>query len=136
MTSTKLCSIDTNVLVRYIARDDEIQSGIATRLIESDGFKALVTLPVLVETIWVLMRLYDIGKDQVVHLVEVLLYSGKFSVQNMPEVDNALQQYQQCTADFSDCLIIALSKEIGGSDMAIYSFDKGAIKAGMRKIEI
>jgi hypothetical protein len=41
VTSTKLCSIDTNVLVRYIARDDKTQTAIATKLIESSGFKAL-----------------------------------------------------------------------------------------------
>ncbi|MFT5163816.1 MAG: putative nucleic-acid-binding protein [Alteromonadaceae bacterium] len=67
MTSTKLCSIDTNVLVRYIARDDKTQTAIATKLIESSGFKALVTIPVLIETMGVLMRLYGIGKDQIVH---------------------------------------------------------------------
>jgi predicted nucleic-acid-binding protein len=135
VTNTKHCSIDTNVLVRYIARDDKIQTDIATRLIETDGFKALITIPVLIETIWVLLRLYAIDKKQIVHLVGVLLYSGQFSLQNMTAVESALEQYKLSTADFSDCLIIALSKKIGAPNMPIYSFDKQATKAGMSKIE-
>jgi predicted nucleic-acid-binding protein len=66
--------------------------------------------------------------------VEVLLYSGTFSVQNMTAVDNALKRYKECSADFSDYRIIALSQSIGDSDMAIYTFDNNAIKAGMGKI--
>lgn len=72
----------------------------------------------------------------------MLLYSGTFSVQNMTAVDNALKRYKECSADFSDYLIIslshyriiALSQSIGDSDMAIYTFDNNAIKAGMGKI--
>jgi predicted nucleic-acid-binding protein len=52
----------------------------------------------------------------------------------MTAVDNALKRYKECSADFSDYRIIALSQSIGDSDMAIYTFDNNAIKAGMGKI--
>jgi predicted nucleic-acid-binding protein len=51
--------LDTNILVRYIVRDDEAQTELATHLIETKctreqpGFIALL---VLIELVWVLSR--------------------------------------------------------------------------------
>ena len=134
MTDTKLCSIDTNVLVRYIAEDDEKQTAAAAQFIESWPGKILITLPVLLETLWVLSRLYQAKAPQIERVVEILLYSGKFTVQSATQVETALQSYKKHSADFSDCLIMALSKAHGAADIAVYSFDKQAIKAGMQRL--
>jgi predicted nucleic-acid-binding protein len=50
-------ALDTNVLVRYIVRDDEPQAAMATALIETEcttETPGLVTLVVLCELVWVL----------------------------------------------------------------------------------
>ena len=56
-----MIGLDTNVLIRYIAQDDAIQTPIATRLFESfnsekSGFISVVAL---IETAWVLCSFYD-----------------------------------------------------------------------------
>ena len=50
-------ALDTNVIVRFLIRDDERQAGRARRLLEDaeeSGGRYLVTRVVMLETIWVL----------------------------------------------------------------------------------
>jgi predicted nucleic-acid-binding protein len=53
-----MIGIDTNVLVRYIAQDDNTQSPLATKLIEAltSSRPGFVTTVVLVELVWVMQR--------------------------------------------------------------------------------
>ena len=56
-----MIGLDTNVLVRYLVQDEANQSARATRLIErelSEREPGFIGLIVLVETCWVLKRLY------------------------------------------------------------------------------
>ena len=60
-----MIGLDTNVLARYIVRDDEEQAAAATRLIEarctpqSTGFVSIV---VLVELVWIFTAAYGYAK--------------------------------------------------------------------------
>ena len=71
-----MIGLDTNVLVRYLAQDDAAQSAKATRLIEGEltqrqpGFISLI---VLVETCWVLKRLYGATPTELRETVNDLL---------------------------------------------------------------
>lgn len=123
-------NLDSNVLIRYIAQDDEKQSRVATELIEADGFKGVVTPVVLVEVVWVLMRLYSAQKADIVRVVDALLSSSGIEVLEHGKVAAALDRYQEHSADFSDCLIIELGQSLPGCTGTI-TFDKKAAKAGM-----
>jgi predicted nucleic-acid-binding protein len=64
-----MLGIDTNVLVRYLVRDDQAQYEKARRLIDrelSKGEPVLVSLLVLLETEWVLRSRYDLAKADLV----------------------------------------------------------------------
>jgi predicted nucleic-acid-binding protein len=59
-----MIGLDTNIIVRYFAQDDPVQSRKATELIErrltedQPGFISHVTM---VETVWVLDRIYSLS---------------------------------------------------------------------------
>jgi predicted nucleic-acid-binding protein len=63
-----MIGLDTNVLVRYLAQDDAVQSRQATQIIErqlteeSPGFISLVTM---IETVWVLDRVYGLSNREI-----------------------------------------------------------------------
>lgn len=64
-----MIGLDTNVLVRYFAQDDEIQSKKATALMESlsperPGYVSQVAL---IEVVWVLGRCYGVEREQDTH---------------------------------------------------------------------
>jgi predicted nucleic-acid-binding protein len=136
-TKSKTFSIDTNILIRYITQDDNKQSKLATNFIESEELSkasCFITLPVIIETVWVLKRLYAADKNQIATVIETLLNTSNFIVQHDYEIENALDRFKTSSADFSDCLIIELSKSMrpdSNSIVETYTFDKKAVKAGM-----
>lgn len=131
------CALDTNILVRYIAQDDAKQSSIATKLIEQlegSNTKCVISTPVLIETIWVLKKLYKANKKELCQVIESLLVTKSFIIQNRKEIEQSLEQFKKCNADFNDCLIISLSSAIRSDKnglLDVFSFDKKAISAGM-----
>ena len=61
-----MLGIDTNVLVRFLVRDDEAQFEKARRLIRREvgtGEDVFVSLMVLMETEWVLRSRYSLQKN-------------------------------------------------------------------------
>ncbi len=103
-----MTGIDTNVLVRYVTQDDPIQSPIATRWIESQctsKHPGWINRIVLCEMVWVLIRGYHYEKKDVIRLLERLIETEALVVESGDEVRNALSDYSQGNADFSDYLI-------------------------------
>ncbi len=70
-----MIGLDTNVLVRYLAQDDQEQSALATQVLESldEAERGFVSLVVLVELQWVLRRAYRMSASEVAGIVERLL---------------------------------------------------------------
>lgn len=127
-----MIGLDTNILVRYLTRDDPAESAAAISLIrslssEAQGFLSLV---VLVETIWVLESSYRFTKTQIEEVLEVLLRSSELMVEGSDLVWQALRTYSNSRAGFSDCVIERCSHAAGCSYTA--TFDRSASTAGMR----
>ena len=71
-----MLGVDTNVLVRYLTRDDKSQYEKARRLIDRElakGEPVLVSLLVLLETEWVLRSRYELAKEEIVTAFSALL---------------------------------------------------------------
>jgi len=66
-------SVDTNILVRYYAQDDSLQSPIALRIFRDDP-ELLVTKTVLLEFFWVLTQAdkFSFPPEQVMSVFEYL----------------------------------------------------------------
>ncbi|HEY5635691.1 MAG TPA: type II toxin-antitoxin system VapC family toxin [Burkholderiales bacterium] len=127
-----MIGIDTNVLVRYIAQDDRVQSARATAFIErecspeSPGFVGLV---VLAEVVWVSESLYGATRQDVVNIVGRLLGTRQLMVQDAETAWKALRLFETGKADFADCLV-ACSAISAGCDQVV-TFDRQATGVGM-----
>ncbi len=132
-----MIGLDTNVVIRYLVQDDLEQSTIATTFIEQ---KCTETKPgfichiVLCEVIWVLKTCYQVPKEKLVDIIQVLMETKQLSIQEPQVAWEALQVYQESTADFSDALLARVNQS-KGCEYTV-SFDVKAIKLlGMVKID-
>jgi predicted nucleic-acid-binding protein len=102
-----MIGLDTNIIVRYIAQDDTVQSPKATKLVEalSNENPGFITLVAITELVWVMQGCYEASKEETVTILESLLHTREFVIENTEVVAQALYAYIASNADFSDCLI-------------------------------
>ena len=108
-----MIGLDTNILVRYLTRDDEQQWQQAVTVIQHNQL-CFISNIVLCELVWVLKSAnYSFRKDEISNVLEDMLHSAAFEFENRSTIDQALQRYKQGKADFSDYLIGATSRQAG-----------------------
>ena len=99
---------DTNLLVRYLVRDDPQQSAIVERLVaevvDADEFVFLNHI-VLCETFWVLESGYGYEREAVAEALEKLLLTQQFDFEGRDLVWSALRRFRAGKADLADYLI-------------------------------
>ncbi len=124
-----MIGIDTNILVRYFAQDDPVQSPQATQIIERrltedrPGFISLVTIA---EMVWVLDRAYGMSDQEIAGTIERMLQADTLLVQNEQEVFTAVTTLKTSAGSFSDALIAALGTWAGCS--STLTFDRKATR--------
>ncbi|NBC18064.1 MAG: PIN domain-containing protein [Bacteroidetes bacterium] len=109
-----MIGLDTNVLVRYLTRDDAEQYRRAKTFLESRCTEArpgYVNLVVLSELAWVLKAAYGATREEIARVLEQLLVTKQIKVGHRDAVQAALQAYKTSMADFADCLIGSLNQE-------------------------
>jgi predicted nucleic-acid-binding protein len=124
-------AIDTNVLVRLIARDDERQVAAAERFIEPGAW---ISFLALAEAVWVLDSVFERSPAEQARAVEMLLSHERLVVQDSEAVAEALQLFRHKPAlGFSDCLMLQLAKKAG--HLPLGTFDKSLSRvAGSQKL--
>ena len=131
-----MIGLDTNVLVRYLAQDDAAQSARATRLIErelSERAPGLIGLVVLVETCWVLKRLYGATAVELRETVRDLLDTRQFVIEQRTVVLRAVARLGDGAGDLSDALIAEGAAEAGCARTV--TFDKLGVRLGMELLK-
>ncbi|MHB1587430.1 MAG: PIN domain-containing protein [Acidiferrobacteraceae bacterium] len=111
-----MLGIDTNVLVRFLVRDDEAQFERARRLIKrevSAGRRVFVNQLVIMETEWVLRSRYAVTKQQIIEALSGLLDAADVQFEDEPAMEQALFLWKDTPADFADCLIGAKNRRLG-----------------------
>jgi predicted nucleic-acid-binding protein len=124
-----MLGLDTNVLVRYLVRDDQLQFEKARRLIrrESDkGEPVLISLLVLLETEWALRSRYELSKPEILSAFSTLLDVADLAFEDEPSIEHALYSWKDSSADFADCLVEARNRRLGCEATA--TFDSKALK--------
>ena len=124
-----MLGVDTNVLVRYLIRDDQPQFEKARRLIDREATKGepvLVSLLVLLETEWVLRSRYELAKAEIATAFSALLDTAELTFEDEPSVETAVYSWKDSSADFADCLIEARNRRLGCRATA--TFDGRALK--------
>lgn len=125
-----MIGVDTNVLVRYFAQDDGVQSPIASRFIEAltPDEPGYVSAVVLAELSWVLSRVYRSPREIIARTVETLLRARELVVENAEAAYHALATYQTTKVEFADALI-AHSDRLAGCAETV-TFDRAASAGG------
>jgi predicted nucleic-acid-binding protein len=124
-----MIGLDTNILVRYLAQDDPVQSPKATDLIErrlTEDAPGFVSIVAMIETVWVLKRAYDLADDDVAAAVERMLQAKVLVVENEQEVFTAMIALKEGLGSFADALIGALGIRAGCS--RTLTFDQKALR--------
>ena len=115
-------ALDTNVLVRIIALDDEPKVKKAIALIESyEAREIFVCHGVLIEAFFILTKKYELSKESVLNSFDELLMIPQFCFEYETAVRLAISKCAKGYT-FND----ALFGEIGASrNLKTYTFDKG-----------
>lgn len=114
-------AVDTNVLVRLIARDDLVQVAEAERFVKKGG--AWVSLLALAEAVWVLAAVYELSAAEIAKAVEMLLNHRDLTLQEPEVVAAALEIFGKRPAlGFSDCLFLELARKAG--HLPLGTFDR------------
>jgi predicted nucleic-acid-binding protein len=118
-----MIGIDTNVLVRFLIRDDESQFEKARKLIKREvtaGRRVFVNQLVIMETEWVLRSRYAVPKAQLIEAISGLLDSIEIQFEDEPSIEEAIFMWKDSTADFADCLIGAKNRRLGCRSTATF----------------
>jgi predicted nucleic-acid-binding protein len=114
---------DTNVLVRYLVRDDADQEAVVFRLITDaaeSGVSVYLNKVVVCETVWVLESAYEYPKDTIADVLEKLLLTQQFEFEERDHVWRSLRRYRDGKADLADYLIGETNHAAGCDDTATF----------------
>ena len=115
-------TVDTNVLVRAVVRDDAAQGIVAAKIL-TDAKLIAVALPCLCEFVWVLRRVYGFNASDAATAIRALLAAANVEA-NRPAVEAGLSVLE-AGGDFADGIIAYEGNWLGGETFV--SFDKKAV---------
>jgi predicted nucleic-acid-binding protein len=111
-----MIGLDTNILVRYFAQDDPVQSRTATEIVEqrlTEQNPGFISTVIMAETVWVLDRAYHLADAAIATVIERILQAGVFAVENEQQVFTAMIAFKDGLGSFADALIAALAVKAG-----------------------
>jgi predicted nucleic-acid-binding protein len=104
-------AVDTNLLVRLVARDEPKQVAAAEEFVSKGAWVSHV---VLVETFWVLDSVYELEPAQIATAIEMLLNHRHLTLQEPEVVVAALVSFRnQPRLGFSDCMVLEIARKAG-----------------------
>jgi predicted nucleic-acid-binding protein len=123
-------AIDTNVLVRLLARDDAKQVAAAERFVEGGVW---VSHLVLMEVTWVLDSVYDLAPAAIATAIEMLLGHQSITLEKAEVVAAAVAQFRKRPAlGFSDCLIVEVARKAGHIPVGTFDRELGRLEGVQR----
>ena len=114
-----MTGVDTNVLLRYLLRDEPTQAARAARELERDE-RFLVGSVVLCELVWVLETGYGFSRTEIAATLEKILATAQFEIEGKDVALAALDDFRGSTADFSDCLVGRRNRAAGGAETVTF----------------
>ncbi len=125
-------ALDTNVLIRFLVRDDERQAEIIYRVFkqaESDKEVLFVPLLVVLETVWVLESVYKISRQEILDSINELILMPILEFEAQLAIINFVSSARESKIDLSD-LLIAHSARFSCCE-CVLTFDKRASDFGL-----
>jgi predicted nucleic-acid-binding protein len=127
--------LDTNILVRFFAKDDPEQSPRARALLGSltatePGWVGIATI---LELVWVMGSQFQVGRADISVILDQLLSREEILVEQFDTILRAHRMFRGGRADFADCLIASSAHAAGC--IRTLTFDRIAARdAGMELI--
>jgi predicted nucleic-acid-binding protein len=118
-------ALDTNILARYLRDDDPLQSRRAAHFIQRalrQNEPLYVNNVVLCELVWILGTVYEHSKQEIIDVIETILFTQQFQLEDRSSIQSALEDYRRSKADFSDCVIGRRNRAAGCT--ATLTFDR------------
>ena len=126
-------ALDTNILVRFLTKDDGAQAERVYRLFKTaEENKEVFFVPVLVvlELLWVLESAYDISQQDILDAFDELLLLPVLEFDAQDAVRACIADARRSKCDLSDLLIAHYAVLSGESDQVL-TFDRKAAKSGI-----
>ena len=125
-----MIAVDTNVLLRFILRDDELQFESASRFFNgrTADEPAFVSLIVLVEFVWALRRRYGYGRAEAHSLVATLIETAEVAFEDEASLSHIVAEAER--GDLADHLIAHCARR-AGCDTTVTFDQKARHIAGM-----
>jgi predicted nucleic-acid-binding protein len=120
-----MIAIDTNIVVRLIVNDDDVQVDVARRLMQREAI--LVTSTVVLETEWVLRSVYNLRPQQILAGLTRIFGLENVETENPAAIAKALSAYAK-GMDFADAMHLAQSARATG----FATFDKSLQRRAAR----
>lgn len=122
-------AVDTNILVRFLTKDDAIQSTLVYDLFkrtEQRGESLFVPVVVVLEMIWVLESAYGVTRSEIIASINDLLSMPILLFETRTAVQKFTVSARKNRLDLSD-LLLAHSAAHSHCDK-VYTFDKRAAR--------
>ena len=100
--------VDTNIILRYLLNDNEKLNKVATNIMENNDI--FIATEVIVETSYVLKKVYHVEKEKIYEVVKELLNFENIHFQNSDTIKLAFKVYSERNFDIVDCLLYAYCK--------------------------
>ena len=124
-----MIAVDTNVLVRFLVRDEAGQAARAAELIRSS--EVWISKTVLLETEWVLRSLYDFAPRRLAGALRALAGLGTVFLEDAGAVAKALNWFEE-GLDFADALHLASA----GNAKQFATFDRKLARQARRMTKV
>ena len=121
-----MIGLDTNLLIRYLTKDEASQYHKAKRLIEdavANDERLLINCVVLCELTWVLDTAYEYSQPEIADALERIFDTAQFEVERAEEARQALGDFRSTKAGFADALIGRVNRALGATGTATFDRD-------------
>lgn len=111
-----MTGLDTNVLVRYLVKDDAKQAEAAShaiRKIISAGQRCFINRIVMCELVWVLETAYSYSKKEIAAVLEMMLLTKQFEIESKDIIHQAVNDYRISGGDIADYIIGRINQTEG-----------------------
>ena len=121
--------IDTSVILRILTKDDEAKMGDVVRLIKDSGKNGIYlhVLPIaLIETVFVLEKIYKLRKAEIKELIDGILNTPELHCELENIFRKAVSLYAEKNIKFGDALMSSWALQKGVS--VVYTYDNKDFK--------
>ena len=123
---------DTNVIVRYLMKDDEAQYTRAKEFfdkVKNGSSKAIIIESVIVECIYVLTKIFKVPRSTAAESLRDILHYKGIANEDQKELIQALALFSEQNIDIVDCILCIKAAK---AEVFLFSFDADLNKINAR----